>query len=190
MGKERSLLSDGNDNPRGFFLPVYCSTVLHVSLIYVKEPKETVTGKIFRCHRVSEHKNLTAGGGKTNSPNKMCRWYIFPRPHCRSPTFQESHDVLTAIKVWKEEILEHSVSIRFDTPALPASHMWIPSPLAIFINLLIQSIIKGNMVVGKRHETWVSSFKMMYLFEKFSVRILCVLFPKELLVEARICWWL
>jgi hypothetical protein len=78
-------------------------------------------------------------------------------------------------------------SIRFDTPELPASHMWIPSALAIFIDLLIQKIIKGNMAVGKRHEIRVSSFKMIYLFEKFDVRLLCVLFPKEFLIEARIC---
>jgi len=127
---------------------------------------------------------------EVENPEQMCRWYIFPRPHCRSQTLQESHEHLTAIKIWEEEILERSASIRFDTPELPASHMWIPSALAIFINLLIQKIIKGNMVVGKRHETWVSSFKMIYLFEKFNVRVLRVLLPKEFLVEARICWWL
>jgi len=54
VGKDRSPINDGNDSPQGFFLTVYCSTVLHVTLMYVKEPKEIVTGKLFHCQRVSE----------------------------------------------------------------------------------------------------------------------------------------
>jgi hypothetical protein len=41
----------------------------------------------------------------------------------RNLALQESHEVLTATKIWKEKILERSASIRFDTPELPASHM-------------------------------------------------------------------
>ena len=190
VGSDRSPINDDNDRTRGLFLTVYCSIFLNVTLMYVQESKELVTRKFLHCHHVSEQNRLTAGGGKSNSPKKTCWWHIFRQPHCRSLTLQENHEVRIAIKVWKEENLERSASIRFGTPELPASHMWIPSALAIFINLLIQKIIKGNMVVGKRHDTRVSSFKMIYLFEKFNVRVLRVLFPKEFLIEATICWWL
>lgn len=63
VGKERSPINDGNDSPQYFFLTVYCGTVLHVTLMYVKEPKEIVTGKFFHYQHVSEQNSLTAGEG-------------------------------------------------------------------------------------------------------------------------------
>jgi len=61
VGKEKSPIHDGDDRPQGFFFTGYCITVLHITLMYVKEPKEVVIRNIFRCQRVSEQNHLTAG---------------------------------------------------------------------------------------------------------------------------------
>jgi hypothetical protein len=62
VGKGKSPINDGKHSLQGFFLTIYSSTHFHVTLMYVKEPKQIVTGKFCHCQRVSEENSFATGG--------------------------------------------------------------------------------------------------------------------------------
>ena len=132
-------------------------------------PKALFAKKILHYQHVSDRNGLTARSKKCSSSKKESSCYSFPRSQWSNASSKIINFVLQE-KYGKRKFYNVQLQLDLIPLRLPPSHMWIPNALSIFINLLIQKIIKGNMVVGKRCETLVFSFKMIYLFAKFNVR--------------------